>query len=439
MPQATRPRKVAICLQDLAALHDMLARGHAVDGTYVVQGYVAAGLARRGHDITFIAPRGLAEVEYGRDPGRPVPAPRTWSSAPWFDLASRIAWKGQQLAGIPYLNVFTNYRLLDACLRCLPGHDVVYERNALYSAAVARACGRLRLPYVMFFEADQLLELDYAGRPVAGLLRSRAEQLLRENLALATSIIVVSEPAKRHLLARWPVDAAKVVVCPNGVDTGLFRPNPDARVRVRASLGLRSEPLLLFTGSFFDWHDVPTLLEALARVSVSHPDTILVLVGDGPTRTAMEERAHALGLSHAVRFTGLIGHRAVPDMIAAADIAVAPYPTLDRELWHSPLKLYEYMAAGATVVASRSGQVAQVLRDGRNGLLVPPGDPGALALALVRALDDGALRTKLGRQAREDAVTQHSWDGYVARLEDVFADAIARTGRAGSPGQRHRS
>jgi glycosyltransferase involved in cell wall biosynthesis len=152
----------------------------------------------------------------------------------------------------------------------------------------------------------------------------------------------------------------------------------------------------------------------------------------------MEQRAHALGLAHAVRFTGLIGHGAVPDLIAAADVAVAPYPALDRELWHSPLKLYEYLATGTTVVASRSGQVAEVLQDGRNGLLVPPGDPGALAQALMRALDDEVLRSRLGRQAREDAVTRHSWDGYVARLEEVFADAIARHGRAGSPGQRRR-
>jgi glycosyltransferase involved in cell wall biosynthesis len=268
------------------------------------------------------------------------------------------------------------------------------------------------------------LELEYAGRPVNGLLRWRAERILRENLHLASAVVCVSEPARRQLLARWPVNASKVAVIPNGVDAERFRPDGVARARGRAAIGAGEEPILIFVGSFFDWHDVPTLLEAFVEVRARRRDIRLVLVGDGPTRAAMEARARDLGLSDATRFMGLVGHRVVPDLIAAADVAVAPYPALD--LWHSPLKLYEYLASGATVVASRTGQVAEVIRDGENGLLVEPGNVPALASALFEVIGSPELRYRLGRQAREDAVRYHSWDRYLARLEDLFAEVIGR-------------
>jgi glycosyltransferase involved in cell wall biosynthesis len=416
-----------VCLQELAALGDMLVNGHAVDGTYVVQGYIATGLQRRGHDVTFLAPLGTHEVEFGPDPSRPARAPRSWSDQVWFDVASRAAWRLQQLAGVPYLNVFSNYRLLDACLQCLPGHDVVYERNGLYTVGVAQACRRLNLPYVMFFEADQLFELEYAGRPVTGLLRWRAEQVLRQNLAIAATVICVSEAARQQLLARWDVPPAKVTVCPNGVNVQRFRPGQGLGTHLRAAWGLGRGPLLLFVGSFFDWHDVPTALAAFARVLEAHPDARLVFVGDGPTRRSMEQQARDLGVAHATHFAGLIGHDQVPAVVAAADVALAPYPALDRALWHSPLKLYEYLASGIAVIASRTGQVGEVVHHERNGLLVPPGDVHALAESMTRLLGDAALRQRLGRQAREDAVREHSWDRYLERLEGVFARAIDGT------------
>lgn len=422
--RAARPLRVAVCLQELAALSDMLLNGRAVDGTYVVQGYIAAGLQRRGHDVTFVAPLGLDQVECGSDPSRPSLVPRTWSAGRWFDTTSRAAWRLQRLAGVPYLNVFSNYRLLDACLQCLPGHDVVYERNGLYHVGVAQACKRLGLPYVMFFEADQLFELEYAGRPITGLLRWRAERILRFNLETAACVICVSQAGKRQLIERWNVPEQKVAVSPNGVDVERFHPNEEGRARVRASLGTGTRPLLVFVGNFFDWHDVPTMLEAFAIVLRRRPDAQLLLVGDGPTRGAMEQRATDLGVAHATRFAGLVGHAEVPAIVAAADVALAPYPAMDRDLWHSPLKLYEYLAAGTAVVASCTGQVGDVVQNDRNGVLVPPGDAGALAAAMIRLIDDQALRRRLGRQAREDAVREHSWDRYLGRLEDVFARVI---------------
>jgi glycosyltransferase involved in cell wall biosynthesis len=137
----------------------------------------------------------------------------------------------------------------------------------------------------------------------------------------------------------------------------------------------------------------------------------------------MMKHASALGLDHAVKFTGIVPHAEVPRYMAAADIAVVPYPPMQQEMWLSPLKLFEYMSSGRAVVASAVGQIVDVLRDGENGLLVPPGDASAMATALIKLIQDPSLCERLGAQARQDAVDKFSWESYLARLERIF-DAV---------------
>jgi glycosyltransferase involved in cell wall biosynthesis len=93
-------------------------------------------------------------------------------------------------------------------------------------------------------------------------------------------------------------------------------------------------------------------------------------------------------------------------------------------MWFSPLKLYEYMAAGKAVVASAEGQIVDAIADGESGVLVPPGDSTALAEAIVSLLQDPGRRHCLGRKARQQAVAQHSWDHYIRRLEVVYESVM---------------
>lgn len=416
--------RIAVSLPQLEPLAQVM-RGKPAEATYIIQRYIAAGLPAHGHSLTFVGPRSFNDIVCTDDPQRPKPAPRTWSASRWFDLASKGAWRVQQWLGMPYLNVFSNYRLFDACLQCFPGHDLVYERNGLYRDGVAKACRRLKLPYVLYVEADDILEHDYMGKPITGLLRWRAKETMRYNLNSADCIICVSEPLKTHLITTWGVPGEKIVVFPNVADVQRFRPDPQARAEMRASLGITDQPLVLFVGAFYEWHDVATLLDAFAQVLAARPEARLVLVGEGSQRQAMMERAAGLGLTHAVQFTGFMAHTEIPRLVAAADIAAAPYPPMQHDLWLSPLKLFEYMASGTAIIASGVGQIAEVIQDGRNGLLVPPGDALAMAGALQRLIADAGLRTRLARQAREDAVRKHSWEHYLSRLERLFNAVIA--------------
>jgi glycosyltransferase involved in cell wall biosynthesis len=416
--------RLAMCAPNYQALSQAM-NGESVDATYIIQRYIASGLQAQGHFLSFIAPRNLDEIVCTNDPLDRNAAPQTSITIPLFDIGSKITWRIQQWLGIPYLNVYSNYRLYNVCLKCLPGHDLVYERNSLYKYGVAMACKRLRLPYVLYFEADDILEHDYMDKPITGLLRWRAGEAIRYNLKTANCIICVSDQSKTHLVTNWNVPVEKIVVFPNAADVQRFRPYPETRSEIRTSLRVNSNPLIIFVGNFYIWHDITTLLNAFAQVILTYPETRLILLGDGTQRQAMMNHANNIGIGHAVKFTGLMAHDEIPRLLGAADIAVAPYPKMQYEMWLSPIKLFEYLASGTAVIASAIGQLSNVIIDGYNGLLVPPGDTSAMAAAMKRLIEDSSLRSQLGQHAREDAVSKYSWEKYVSRLERLFNAVIA--------------
>jgi glycosyltransferase involved in cell wall biosynthesis len=414
-----RSLKIAVCPPEW--FHFQLAmRGEPTNATYLIQGIISRHLLARGHELTFIAQRDPGLNVCTKDWNTPFPAPLSWSSGLFFEIIRKFAWHVQRILGIPYLNIFSNLKLYDACLQCLPGHDVVYERNGLYRNGVAMACRHLEIPYVLYVEADEILEHDYMAHPLTGLLRWNAKRQFRYNLMTADRIICVSKHLKAHLTKAWRIPAGKIQVFPNGVDVGQFQPDKDARREVRAALGVLENPLIIFVGNFYRWHDVGTLLDAFRVVQETYPETRLVLVGEGSTRKDMENRCKDLGVSHAVHFTGLVAHADVPRYVASADIAVVPYPHMDQENWLSPLKLFEYMASGKAIIASSVGQIVDIIEHGENGLLVSPGDPIAMADAINILITDHKLRMRLGQRARQDAMHRHSWEKYISHLEKVF-------------------
>ena len=419
--------KIAHCLPDQHWIDEMRSENPR-DAACIQQKYIAEGLQAHGHEFTFAAPLDFYHVMSARGQDELKLVPQTWTVSGWFIFVEKLVWNVQQFLRIPYLNFFSNLHRFNACLNCLPGHDVVLERNGLYNSGVARACKKLNLPYVMFFDADQIAELDFMGKPLTGPLRWRAQSLLRYNLDAARRIICVSEPAKKHLMDNWNVPSDKIIVLSNAVDVRRFKPDPELRTETRASLQVATDPLVVFVGSFYQWHDVTTLLKAFSFVIQKHIGAKLVLVGDGTERERMISLSKYLGIEQAVTFTGFVGRAEVSSYVNVADVAVVPVPKMQVNMWLSPMKLFEYMASGKAIIATAMGQIKDVIRDGDNGLLVPAGDDTALADAIIKLIEDVPLRTRLGEQARKDAVKNHSWEQYLPRIENVFADAITLAG-----------
>ncbi len=152
-----------------------------------------------------------------------------------------------------------------------------------------------------------------------------------------------------------------------------------------------------------------------------------MIVGDGPTVELF--RALADRWPGQVTITGEIPLGHVPQYVRAMDVALAPYPPLER-FYFSPLKVLEYMAAGRPVVASAIGQVAELIRDGETGLLVPPGDVSALTAAVRRLASDRDLRLRLGALAAREIRQRHTW---TQRASDILASIEVREQAQGAP------
>ena len=157
------------------------------------------------------------------------------------------------------------------------------------------------------------------------------------------------------------------------------------------------------------------VIEAFAQLHEREPNTRLLIVGDGPEREALESDVQTRGLAKSVKFVGAVAPAHIPQHISQFDVAVAPYTKIEG-FYFSPLKVYEYMAAGLPVVVSRVGQLAQLIQDGDNGLLCTPGDATNLAHTLASLIHDLPLRQRLGQAARNTMVPNHTWDAVARRV-----------------------
>lgn len=336
----------------------------------------------------------------------------------------------QRILKLPYYAVFDSYRFYRSISSRLPEFDLCHEHNGLFSIGTALACRKLGLPYVLTFSADLLLERAAFGNALKGLHARAAAAAARFTYRRADAILCVSEAAREHLVRRWQVDPEKIAVFPNGVDTALFRPIPGDPEGLRGRYGLGAGPVIVFAGGFQPWHGLELLVESFAAVLGGRADARLLLVGDGRARPAVEAAAAAHGVADRMVITGFVPQVEVPAFLGIADVAVMPYPPLPQELWFSPLKMFEYMSAGKAIVASRSGQIVDIIKDGQTGVLVEPGDTAGLAQAIERLIADPGERKRLGENAREQACDRHSWAAYVERLETLYMQTLDRV-RAG--------
>ncbi len=284
--------------------------------------------------------------------------------------------------------------------------DCVYERYSLWSYAPMEHARTSRVPGLLEVNAPLIEEQVVHRRPID---RSAAERVAARVFAAAATITVVSNELAVYVAQHTPGRGA-IHVVQNAANPLRFSANVAPTVAREAGTFTVG-----FLGSMKPWHGLPTLIDAFTLLHERAPVWRLLLIGDGPERNGVEQALTSRGLRAAATFTGEVPPADVPGFLASVDAAVAPYPHLPS-FYFSPLKLYEYMAAGVPTIASRVGQLDELITDGVTGLLCPAGDPAALAARLELLRHDPRLRTRLGAAARARVLEGHTWSATAQRV-----------------------
>jgi glycosyltransferase involved in cell wall biosynthesis len=354
-----------------------------------VRGFVRA-LKSSGHDVIVITSSDDGDGGLGV-PVVPIPKP---------DLFTGLSTLMEEQPSIVralrhvYNNVLTEQTLKDIIKRFKP--ELIYERYSPFAVAGTIIGSQMGIPHILEMNA-LLAEEGKLYRRQA--LQEACEFLERTALKFTSVIVTVSRELKESLITSG-IPEAMVIDVPNGVDEMFFKQEDTSLFN-----DFKDKIVIGFVGSLKPWHGIDFLCNVF-RVLAQDPVYHLLVVGNGPMMKTLKSLKKEF--PDRVTLTGGIDHKDVISHIDVMDIAVCPYPKLDK-FYFSPLKLLEYMARGKTIIATEIGQVSKFIRHGQTGWLVSPGDIQGFVDAILTLSEDNESRKKMGRKAADEARAFHSW------------------------------
>jgi glycosyltransferase involved in cell wall biosynthesis len=305
-------------------------------------------------------------------------------------------------------------------------YDLIYERHFFFSHAAGRAARRFGVPLVV--EVNEIAGFERVrGQHLTGLARRCEHGLFRD----ASVVTVVSTFLRDTILRQYPdLDPAKIRVIPNGVEEPVFSREPKGRA-VRERFGLEGKTVFGFVGFFLkvkSWHALEWFLPAFIEAVKGRPDVVLMLVGAGPGRAELEEIARAMEFSDRLVFTGEVRNAEMPDYLDAMDAGVIPHTNEYR----SPIKMFEYMAAGRPILAPRQEPVESIVGAIQGRFLFETKSSESLKRTVAGMLDARAEWPAIGAALKNLARTTYTYEKH--------GDTILRLleQRAGRPEEKGR-
>jgi glycosyltransferase involved in cell wall biosynthesis len=373
-------------------------------GSAVLGHMLLAGLARRGHAVSAIAPITAAALA-GGDPLAGADFMVTRYLVPQFET-------------VPYRPASDNFRSLEgrgvtahlAHLLAAARPDVVIAGRETFAWQVPALALRHDVPCVVLAH----------GGVVWGMLdgtypRELVDPLLAR-LGQAARVIAVA----RHLAARLrALGLERVEAVPNAVDPHVFAPAPPDPALLRSLDIGAGRVVVAHLSNLKDLKRPLDVVRSAALALRQDPRLLYLVVGDGSNRGAMEDECRRAGIRDDFRFAGWVPHEQVPRYLHLSDIVVMP-----SQVEALALAYLEAQACGRVLIATDIAAAREVVAHGRTGLLFPVGDVAALAQLTLNAASDRALRAAIGAQARS-AAASHPMDAALAEYEAVFA-AVAR-------------
>jgi glycosyltransferase involved in cell wall biosynthesis len=338
----------------------------------------AAGLRERGHEVAILCQPQSTLAARAREAALPI-------------LLNRMPFT---------LNPRTVIGMIRHFLRWRP--RVVVTHSSVDSWCAGAAARILSLPVVRV----RHVSVPIGRNPICRIVYR----------LLCDAVITTGEAIRQHLIRDVGLPPAKVLSIPTGVDTAHFDPRKADGRRVRAALGIQPDvPLVGMVAVLRSWKGHQVFLEAMVQVRRHKPAARALIVGEGPQRHNIERRRRELGLEDTLILTG---HRQdVPDILAGLDVVVSASTGAEGV----PQVLLQALAMERPVVATAVGAISEVIRHGETGCLVPPGDPGQLAEAIVAVLNDPAAVRGQTLAARQWVCERWGYGRMLDAVEQLYA------------------
>lgn len=356
-------------------------------GTEFLTYHLALYLARKGHEIhviTFL------------DDGLPKRA---------MEQGFHVHRLG--VPGIRFLGLITFWLRSLSLLRSLDP-EVIHAQGTevgIPGLLAGRFAGK---PSVVWGQGSDIFVPSLLGKPTSGIVLRQAD-----------AVIALTEEMRERIRNAYHREDG-IFVIPHGVELGKF--DNLSREVARSQLQLRpDEKVILFVGSLRPVKGVNYLIQAMETIKKGVPKARLMLVGDGPDRETLEGLARELHLADSMSFIGRMPNERIPEYMAASDVFVLP--SLSEGF---STVILEAMASGLPIVATRVGDMRQVIEEGYNGFLVEPRNPSQIAEKVLLLLEDEQLRERMSQRSREK-VTTYSWDSTISKLLDVYSKVTGRS------------
>lgn len=288
--------------------------------------------------------------------------------------------------------------------------DWVYERFALLQTLGGRF-KRHGVPWIL--ESNGLFYYEAKHERSSVVLYQLARHIEISAYRNCDVLVCISKSLKQLIIEEANIKSDKIVVLPNGVDTEFFSPTKTTPIRLYSGF------IVGYVGAVIPRQGLDLLIEVIAELihDQEMTDIFFVAVGDGDAKDKLEQKVMDLGLGSHVIFTGLVSRNEVPAYIAGFDIGFSGQITQPiGQMYHSPLKIYEYMAMEKPVLASDFADARMVLKHGGTGYLFKPGDKKSLKRELLVAYRNRQDLAAMGQRARRDVIKNHSWTSRVKKL-----------------------
>lgn len=291
--------------------------------------------------------------------------------------------------------------------------DVIYCRQSGLSISPLLISMIFRIPYIVEVNGLRMEEMEMSDKPKIFIIISKICEKL--NFSFAKKIVVVTPSLKTILHDIHNISCDKIEIIQNGANINLFKSLDQTESREKLDIAIKQN-YICFIGHLAPWQGVEYLTQAAPRILEVYSNTRFLIVGDGSMKTKWMQFVDELGISENFIFPGIIPYEQVPIYINASDVCVTPKKPIKSG--YSPLKLYEYMACGKPVVATRTNGF-EIIEKYDAGILINPENSKEFADAIISLLKSKDIRNRMGKNGRELVSKNYSWERVAQKISDV--------------------